>query len=214
MTTGSTAEPDEAPAKPRGGRPRDPGRDTAILAAALDVLAEHGYDAMTMDEVAKRAGAGKATVYRRWSSKADLVAQAVAQVGSDEPSAEDLPDTGTLRGDLLALMRPQGEEESARVLAITGGLASMLAREPALADVASAALIGPFVGSQRILIQRAVRRGEVAADVDVETVAYVTPSMTAFRLIVQRRPIDIDYLHLLVDTVVLPALGLPRPAHP
>ena len=60
----------------RGGRPRDATRDAVIMSAALEVLAEHGYDRMTMDQVAKRAGAGKATLYRRWPSKADLVAQA------------------------------------------------------------------------------------------------------------------------------------------
>ncbi|GAA5155778.1 TetR/AcrR family transcriptional regulator [Nocardioides marinquilinus] len=205
-------EPEAAP-RARGGRPRDPGRDAAIVAAALEVLAETGYERMTMDQVAARAGAGKATLYRRWPSKADLVVHAVGQIG-DTPVLADLPDTGTLRGDLVALMRPQTAEDDERLLALTGGLASLLSAEPALADAAGAALVEPFVASQRLLMERARDRGEVPADADIETVALVTPSMTAFRLIVQRQPVDVPHLVRLIDTVVLPALGLAASARP
>ena len=190
----------------RGGRPRDATRDAVILDAALEVLGETGYDGMTMDQVAARAGAGKATLYRRWPSKADLVVAAVARIGG-EPSLEDLPDTGTLRGDLRALIRPQTKAESSRLLALVGGLASLLSADPALADAASTALVAPFVASQRLLMQRARDRGEIGADVDVETFALITPSMTAFRLIVLRQPIDADEIWHLIDTVVLPAMG-------
>lgn len=198
----------------RGGRPRDASRDAAIATAALEVLAEHGYERMTMDQVAARAGAGKATLYRRWPSKADLLVHAVGQFGGT-PTLAELPDTGTLRGDLVALMRPQSEEDQRRTLGIASGLASLLSADPTLADAAGSALVEPFVASQRLLMRRAVERGEVSADVDVDTVAFVTPSMTAYRLIVQRRPVDVDLILRLVDAVVLPALGLapgPDPA--
>lgn len=197
----------EPSSRARGGRPRDASRDEVIVAAALDVLAAQGYERMTMDQVARRAGAGKATLYRRWPSKADLVVHAVSQFDR-MPTIEDLPDTGTLRGDLLALMRPQTADDARRSLAVASGIASLLSAEPALAEAAGAALVEPFVASQRLLMRRAVERGEVADHVDVDTVAFVTPSMTAFRLIVQRRPVDVALLARLVDTVVLPALGL------
>ena len=191
----------------RGGRPRDASRDAAIVDAALEVLAEHGYERMTMDQVATRAGAGKATLYRRWPSKADLVAQAVSQFDRT-PTLAELPDTGSLRGDLLALMRPQTDDDARRALAAASGLASLLSAEPALAAAASAALVEPFVASPLMLMRRAVERGEVGPDVDVETIALVTPSMTAFRLVLQREPVDVDLVAHLVDTVVLPALGV------
>ncbi len=205
MTEQSTPAPPVRRA--RGGRPRDASRDAAIMTAALDVLAEHGYERMTMDQVATRAGAGKATLYRRWPSKADLVAQAVSQFDRT-PTLAELPDTGSLRGDLLALMRPQTDDDARRALAAASGLASLLSAEPALADAASAALVEPFVASQLMLMRRAVERGEVGPDVDVETIALVTPSMTAFRLVLQREPVDVDLVAHLVDTVVLPALGV------
>src|SRR3954471_10098445 len=89
---------DTAPAKL--GRKRDHTRDPEILEAALDVLAECGYDGLTIDMVAARAKAGKATLYRRWPSKAELVIEAVACMKQGQSRVEDLPDTGTLRGDL------------------------------------------------------------------------------------------------------------------
>lgn len=200
---------DRSPSAPsaRGGRPRDASRDEAIVTAVLDVLAEHGYERMTMDQVARRAGAGKATLYRRWTSKAELVVHAVSQFART-PTLEELPDTGTLRDDLLALMRPQEHDDDRHALSVASGIASLLSVDPALADAAGAALVEPFVASQRLIMRRSIERGEVSGDVDVDTIAFVTPSMTAFRLIVQRKPVDVGLLALLIDTVVLPALGL------
>jgi AcrR family transcriptional regulator len=194
-----------------GGRPRDASRDTAILEATLDLLAEVGYDDLTTAEVARRAGAGKATIYRRWPSKAELVVAAVGRMGGDPPRLEDLPDTGTLRGDLAALFRPQTPEDDARSLGVMRGLTSLLSQSSELAEAASGAMVGPFVESQRLLMQRAVERGEVPHDADIGTVARVTPAMTAFRLAVERRPIDVDELMHLVDVVVLPALHVAPP---
>lgn len=201
--TGPAATPGD---RSRGGRPRDPGRDAALLSAALEVLAETGYERMTMDQVAARAGAGKATLYRRWPSKSALVLDAVGRVGG-EPRLEDLPDTGSLRDDLVALMQPLDDDEGTRLVALMGGVASLLSAEPDLADAAASALVEPFVASQRLLMLRARDRGEIGADVDVETIAHVTPALTAFRLVVQRKPLDVDLLHRLVDLVVMPAVA-------
>src|ERR1700726_2599355 len=85
------------PARRPLGRRRDESRDPEILRAALDVLAETGYERMTMDAVAARARTGKATIYRRWASKAQLVVDAVASTGHTGIAAADLPDTGSLR---------------------------------------------------------------------------------------------------------------------
>lgn len=207
MTPSDPTDDAAAGVRSRGGRPRDPGRDAALLDAALEVLAETGYERMTMDLVAARAGAGKATLYRRWASKSALVVDAVAQVGG-RPTLADLPDTGTLRGDLLALMTPRDDHEGEHLVGLMGGVASLLSAEPELADAAATALVEPFVASQRLLMLRAQERGEIGPDVDVETIAHVTPALTAFLLVVQRRPLDADLLRRLVDTVVMPAVGL------
>src|SRR3954467_7617569 len=119
MTQLETAALADADA-PRLGRKRDHTRDTEILQAAIDVLAETGYDRMTVDMVAARAKAGKATVYRRWASKAELVVDAVACMKKVDVESTALPDTGTLRGDLVAMMKPHtiiDAEKKLRVMA-------------------------------------------------------------------------------------------------
>src|SRR3954470_20086273 len=116
------------------GRKRDHTRDPEILEAALDVLAECGYDGLTIDMVAARAKAGKATLYRRWPSKAALVIDAAVCMKQGMSRLEDLPDTGTLRGDLVALIRPHSMEDSERRMRVMGGVVSMLSRDPQLAD--------------------------------------------------------------------------------
>src|SRR3990170_4095168 len=106
---------------PRLGRKRDHTRDAYILEAALEVLAETGYDGMTIDMVAARARAGKATLYRRWPSKAELVIDAVACLKKDDYHPANLPDTGTLRGDLVAMIKPHTIEDGERKLQIVAG---------------------------------------------------------------------------------------------
>ena len=163
---------------------------------------------MTIDMVAARAKAGKATIYRRWPSKADLVLDAVACMKAGELDAEHLPDTGTLRGDLVAMIRPRSIEEGERKLRIMGGLFGMISSSPELADAAHAAIIEPRAAVNRLFLRRAIDRGEISADCDVETLAVVTPAMAAFRLLIQQQPIDAEFLVSLIDGVLLPAAGV------
>nr|MDQ2725067.1 TetR/AcrR family transcriptional regulator [Actinomycetota bacterium] len=103
MTT-STEQPAPPADEPRGiGRPRDDARHQAILDAAIALVAEVGYDRMSMDAIAARARASKATIYRRWPGKAELVVEAVRCCGDDDVAAA-LPDQGSLRADLHALV--------------------------------------------------------------------------------------------------------------
>jgi AcrR family transcriptional regulator len=192
----------------RLGRRRDHTRDADILAAALDVLAETGYDGMTMDMVAARAKAGKATVYRRWPSKGELVVEAIACMKKNAIDTEHLPDTGTLRGDLVAMIRPHAIEDGERKLQIMAGLTSMLARDPDLVDAVTAAIVEPRASVNRIFMKRAIERGEIPADTDVETLSLLMPSMTAYRVLMQRKAVDREYLLSLIDGVLLPAAGL------
>ncbi|WP_437965905.1 TetR/AcrR family transcriptional regulator [Sorangium sp. So ce260] len=195
---------DVGPAQP--GRKRDPSRDAKILDATLEVLAEVGAAGLTMDIVAARAGAGKATIYRRWTSKTELVIDAVAHMKRNQVDLEHLPDTGTLRGDLLGLFKPQSIEEGERKLKIMTGLASLLSQDQALAEAANAAVVQPWAEAHFALMQRAVERGEISASADIGTLSQVIPSMAAYRTLVQRKPIDLAFLVSMVDGVVVPAL--------
>jgi AcrR family transcriptional regulator len=197
---------------PKLGRKRDHTRDPEILEAALDVLAETGYDRMTVDMVAARAKAGKATVYRRWASKAELVVDAVACMKRVDVDSETLPDTGTLRGDLIAMMKPHTIVDAEKKLRVMAGLVSMLAENPELADAVNAAIVEPRASINRMFLRRAVERGEIPADCDIEQLALVAPSMAAYRVLVLRRPVDRHFLLRVIDDILLPAVGIRRTA--
>lgn len=146
-----------APATPRG-RPRDATRDRALMDATLAELQRHGYSGLTTAAVARRAGVSTATLYRRWRSKQDLV------VGAAQAWAENLGpdhDTGSLEGDLGALLRDKADAlqgPSGRLLRAVLGEA---AHNQALADVLFDAFVLPLQGRVLALLERAARRGEI-----------------------------------------------------
>jgi AcrR family transcriptional regulator len=196
----------------RGGRRRDESRNVVILESALDVLAEAGYEGTTIDAVAARAGAARATVYRRWPTKLDLVLDALRALGPDRLEPTDLPDTGDLREDLLSMTQPDTAEEALRRVRVVSGLQAAAAREPRLSQVLASGGTGPWIETSRALIQRAVDRGDYS-DVDVDALAQVLPLMCTSRAAIQQLPITPEYVASLVDGVLIPALrGASRPA--
>ncbi len=90
------------------------------------------------------------------------------------------------------------------------GLMSMLSRAPELAEAANAAIVEPRAAVNRILLRRAVERGEISADCDIETLSLIIPSMAAYRVLVLQKPVDRAFLVALIDGVILPAVGLHR----
>ncbi len=194
------------------GRKRDHSRDPEILEAALEVLAETGYDGMTIDMVAARAKAGKATLYRRWASKADLVIEAVACLKRNDLDPANPPDTGSLRGDLIAMIKPPTIEQAERKLRVMAAIASMISRSPELAETARAAIVEPRLALNRRVLQRARERGEIPAGVDIDLVATISASMVTYRTLMLGTPATREYLVQLIDDIILPAAGLPRDA--
>lgn len=148
----------------RRGRLRDPGVDEAILAAAVDLLAEAGYARLTMDQVAARAGVGKASIYLRWPNKVALVAKAIQHRSAVVP---DVPDTGSLREDMLAFLRALLRAKSAAeraVAAVTGEIAS----NPELRKAWRQSVAGTLSACVRVIVEHAIERGELPAASDVE----------------------------------------------
>jgi len=148
----------EAPRSSRGGRPRDPSRDGVIRAAILRLLADVGYNALTMDAVAAEAGVGKATIYRRWRTKSDLVVDTIAEMNRAETST---PDTGSLEGDLRGLLRSLVHVVNGPLGAATMSLLSTLPHQPALADAFRNGPLGQWTEAFREVWGRAEARGEV-----------------------------------------------------
>ncbi|AMM22899.1 AcrR family transcriptional regulator (plasmid) [Frondihabitans sp. PAMC 28766] len=190
------------------GRKRDHTRDPEILACAVEVLSEVGYDGMTVEMVATRAKAGKATLYRRWASKEDLVIDAVACLKREDIERMVLPDTGTLRGDLVAMIRPHSIEDNDKNVRVMAGLMSLVTRNPELGDSVFAAVMEPRMAITRQLFQRAIDRGEIAADLDLETIMAVSPAMVSHRTLMLKKPVDRPFLIRIIDNLILPAVGI------
>jgi AcrR family transcriptional regulator len=200
-TAGGTARDTAA----GGTRPRVTGdREREVLAAAFEVLREVGYDKLTVDTVAARARASKATLYRRWPTKAALVVEALTAFDG----VPDQPDTGSLRGDLLAL----AEHKRAGLMSPDGAdvmcsLSTALHRD---GELRAAVLDGPLTDHHACVVaifQRARDRGEVADGVDLDLVSQVVPALMLFRM--SLGPLDEDPADLarrIVDQVVLPAV--------
>lgn len=148
---------------PRRGRPRDPAVDEAVLAAAVELLADGGFARLTMDQVAARAGVGKASVYLRWPNKVTLVAEAIQHRSGVVPA---VPNTGTLPGDmrtfLQALLRTYGAASRA-MAAVVGEVDN----HPELRKSWRQGLAAALTECVREIVERAVARGELPATTDV-----------------------------------------------
>jgi AcrR family transcriptional regulator len=189
------------------GRPRSEASHQAIIRATLELLLEVGYRSLTMEAVRDRAGVGKATIYRRWSSKEDLVRDAIVDMHDNF----EVPDTGSLRGDY--------EGMAARVIAAAqrAGAATFMPRllgdaanDPELHAIFYEHLVEPRRHQMRGVLERAVARGEIRDDLDVELVMDLFAGPVVYRLLISGG----DYSQLPSVDVQLDMLlnGLAPPA--
>jgi AcrR family transcriptional regulator len=185
----------------RGGRPRDPSRDGVIRAAILRLLAEVGYGALTMDAVAAEAGVGKATIYRRWRTKQDLVVDTISDLNRAEATP---PDTGSVEGDLRAMMQQMVKTITGPTGAATLSLLSTIPHQPALAEAFRNGPLAVWRQSFAEIWSRAERRGEVRPGMADSIVAESTSALMVQRWLLTGDPVDEAYAEEVLTTVVLP----------
>jgi AcrR family transcriptional regulator len=192
----------------RGGRPRDPSRDGVIRAAILRLLAEVGYGALTMDAVAAEAGVGKATIYRRWRTKHDLVVDTISDINR---AIAVPPDTGSVEGDARALMDLVVTTVRSPAGAAIRSLLPAMQYQPALVE---AFRNGPLAVWRRAFSEmwtRAEARGEVRAGMDRSVTAEAISALIVQRWLLTGEPLDAAYVDEVFETVVLPLLRNARP---
>jgi AcrR family transcriptional regulator len=183
-------------------RPRVEGeREQEILDSTIDILAEVGYDRLTMDAVATRAKASKATLYRRWNGKAQLVIDAL--ISQKEPHA--FPDTGTLRGDLLGAFCGMGGLTDGHQLAILGSVITAISRDAEFAEAFRRDFIGPKKAMSTAMFRRAQERGEIRDDIDLELISAALPGIVLHRAFLLGDSITPDLVAKILDEVILPA---------
>jgi AcrR family transcriptional regulator len=191
---------------PCRGRPLDVDLDAVILDAALALLADTGYERMTMDAVASRAKVSKATIYRRWDSKASLVVEAMRCCPFDDL---DLPDTGEPRADLLAGLQGFREMANGPDGGLFNGVLTAMRDDPELARLVRERMIVPKQNRTRAWLERYVARGLLPADADVDVFHDVGMAMLASRIVITGEPVDDAFLTRVVDDVLLPLLFHP-----
>ena len=186
-------------------RPRIEGeRESEIFAAVVALLVEAGYDKLTFDAVATTVRAGKATLYRRWPTKADLVLDAVAdQLAGPEPRVED-DDTGSLRTDLLAqACSPGGLCDD--FPAVLGALVPAMHRDAELFAAFRRRFVQPKLDRALAAFERATERGEVGADADLHLLANLLPAICVHDMFVFDIHATPERVAHVLDSVVLPA---------
>jgi len=182
------------------GHPLDSSRDVAIREAALDLLSEIGYDRLTMDAVAARAHASKATIYRRWQGKAALVVDALNCSKGSMPE----PDTGSLEGDLAALSQRSCSQENRFDVGVMLGLITALAHDAELRDVVRERMIEPRTKVIREIFERAVARGEVSTERNLDLLVSLLPALMIQQVLITGELPDINLSSRVINDVILP----------
>jgi len=201
----SAAGPDHGPAAGRRpGRPRSERAEQAIIEATLELFAEKGAEGLCVEEVAARAGVGKATIYRRWSSKGALALDAfLAEFKQQQP----LPDTGSLRGDLAAELRAWvravTRTPAGRIL---GGLIGEAQHDEDLAVSYRERVLEPLRQQHRVMLDRAIARGEIPAGTDREVILDLLFGAAQHRLLLGHLPLTDRFVREVVEVIVA---GLP-----
>jgi AcrR family transcriptional regulator len=193
------AEP-RIPEPVRRGRPRSARVERDILDATARLLDDRGFVGLTIEDVALNAGVGKATIYRRWPTKGMLAFDAFqSEFLADQP----VPDTGTLRGDLLGALRGWIRTVKGTITGRTlVGLIAEVQRDPALGDVWRERFVERVRDQHRVMISRAVERGEISASTDPEIVLDLLFGSAYHRLLQSHRPLTDRFATSVVDTIV------------
>ena len=162
----------------RTGRPRNCDTEERVAAAVLDALIEEGYEGMSVDRVARRAGVGRATIYRRWPAKADMIVDAIARRAFDHIS---VPDSGDLRTD-LELMLSQVQECLTDEHRIIQAVNVEQLRHPDLGEAFRTRFLAKRRADMRSILERAVERGELSEHEDLELLGSTGPALIWQRL--------------------------------
>ncbi len=184
--------------RPRPGRRRDPLCDEAIFAATLALFVEEGYAGISIEGVAARAGVAKATIYRRYPNKAQLV---VAAVHTCAGTTDHLPDTGDVRADLTSMLARLTDLLRGDLGPVLVAFAGERARYPSLDEEFTRSVIGAKRAHIRHLIMSAIEAGELPAAADVEVIAEAGPALVWHHAL-NRLPLTDDLPARIVDMVI------------
>ena len=181
----------------KAGRPRDARADVAILQAVLDLVAHSGLTHLSMDAVAAKAGVSKATIYRRWPSKEALVVDAWRTL----IAPAETPDTGSLRGDVEVILGTLLDKVGDPGFDVLSQVMAAARTDHALAEA-----LREYVATRRrplrTVLERAVERGELSEDLELDVVQDALVGPLFYRLLLSHGPLDLDVVRSVIDVVL------------
>lgn len=182
---------------------RGEARTDAILDSALELMAATGYDRLTIDAVAARAGASKATIYRRWPGKPELVMAALSRRGTAATAGVD---TGELRGDLAQAIKQMRDSLASQDGALILGLLNAMRENGELAEHVRGQVLSAKRSVIGGLVARAIERGELPARADHELASEIASALVFTRILVTGQSLDDAEIARIVDAVLMPVL--------
>jgi AcrR family transcriptional regulator len=186
---------------PTRGRPRSEPARRAILAAATELMLARGLSAVSMDAIAERAGVSKATIYRWWPTKETLALEALFDEWTVQPDVT--PDTGSLHEDLLALLLPWIERAGMRPYGrIAGALITEARTDPVFGELYRTQFVTPRRQMAWEIFRRALGRGEIAPDTDIDAAIDMVYGSLYHRLLHGHAPLTEDFARTVVGVVV------------
>ena len=194
-------------------RPRVEGdREGEILEATARLLLEVGYDRLTMDAVAREAKASKATLYRRWDSKPDLVLAAL--VHSKGHVGVTPADTGSLRGDLVSTFCGGSGIARSGTSAVMGAVVTAITTDPEFGELFREQFVRPKIEATRVIYDRAIARGEISADLDLDVITPALAGVLLHRMFLLGVPASDDQVERVIDHLILPAVTAAPASNP
>jgi len=185
------------------GRPRDTSRDVAIEKAAIELLREVGYEQITIESVALRAHVSKATIYRRWKNKAELITDSVHHYAFCKAPTID---TGSLRGDLIEVISEKVKTMKSADGQLIAGLMCMARTDTDLGSVLTQSLADYASTAHSAIFDRAISRGEIPKEAKRELILQIVPAVISFRVFMSHQSISRKFIENIVDDVLIPVL--------
>ena len=184
------------------GRPRDSKREDAISEAAISLIQEVGYERCTIEAIALKAGVSKATIYRRWKNKQEVIAHAIScHAFSQTPGI----DTGNLRDDLVELLLAKVKVLKGPDGAVIASIMSASKMDPELAKAIPHSVRDGESQVHEVILERAIKRGEISLNANLELLAEITPAIMTYRIFMSQQPVNRKFIESLVDDVLIPS---------
>lgn len=200
-TSAQLAQPDNAQ-NSSGKAPcrrRCPKSHQAILTAAVELLEEKGYAGVTIEAIAARASVGKQTIYRWWSSKADVILEAYTAQATKLVST---PDTGSVRADLLLLLQQVCDRLTSTAGMVVAGLIAEAQHEPKLAEAFRNQFIASRRAATQTILQRGIERGELRQNLDLEVAIDLLYGAIWYRLLLKHAPLEGGFVKELIEQLL------------